>query len=286
MSSKSTRPEPGRLFLVATPIGCLEDMTLRALRILREADTVLAEDTRHTRSLLQHHGVTTPMRSFHAHTGPSKRDKLVDELVAGARFALVTDAGTPIVSDPGAELVAAAVAAGVRVEPIPGPSAVMAALTVAGLRCDTFRFLGFLPRSGSRRKKALLELSKDRSAVVLFESPRRLAATLEDLASVLAQRRVAVCRELTKVHEEVARGTAAELAARFAEGARGEITLVVEADDAAGVSAAPTAEVLGERVAELLAEGLSTKEVARQVAVELGVPRRVAYQAALAAGDA
>lgn len=281
MSSKSTRPEAGRLSLVATPIGCLEDMTLRALRVLREADVVLAEDTRHTRALLQHHGVATPMRSFHAHTGPNKRDKLVEELLGGAHFALVTDAGTPIVSDPGAELVAAAVEVGVRVEPIPGPSAVTAALTVAGLRCDTFRFVGFVPRSGSRRKKVLAELAKDRSAIVLFESPRRLAATLREFASTFGERRLAVCRELTKLHEEVLRGTAAELAEHFAEGARGEITIVVEADDTAGVVAAPTAEVISGRVEELLADGLSTKEIAKQVSAELGIPRRVAYQAAL-----
>ncbi len=221
---------PGLLWVVATPIGNLEDITLRALRILREADAILAEDTRHTRRLLHHHGIDTPLRSLHAHTAPAKLLALAAEVAGGAHFALVTDAGTPAVSDPGRQLVTEVRARGGRVEPIPGPSAALAAVSACGLRADRFRFLGFLPRSSGRRRRHLQELADDPAAQILFESPRRLPALLRDLAPLLGDRRVAVCRELTKMHEEIATGTAAELAERFPE-TRGEITLVVEAAD-------------------------------------------------------
>lgn len=272
------------LFVVATPIGSLEDITLRALRVLREADAILAEDTRRTRKLCAHHGVATPLRSFHAHTGDGRIRALVEELAAGASLALVTDAGTPVVSDPGARLTAAAAAAGVEVVPVPGPSALTAALSVAAVPASPFRFLGFLPRGGRRRRELLDEVASGRDATVLFEAPGRVGGTLVELAARAPGRGAAVCRELTKVHEEIARGTLAELSARFAEGARGEITLVVGAIEAEA-DAPPDEEAVASRAAALLAEGLSPRDAARRLATDTGLGRREAYARVLAARD-
>jgi 16S rRNA (cytidine1402-2'-O)-methyltransferase len=221
--------QSGVLWVVATPIGNLEDITLRALRVLREADAVLAEDTRTTRKLLERHGISTPLRTHHAHSSEGSVARMVEELRAGARLALVTDAGTPLVSDPGAALVSAAAAAGVRVEPVPGPSATLAAISVAGVRADGFRFVGFLPRAGGRRRAALRRVADDPLTTVLFEAPPRTARTLADLAAACGEDRpAALCRELTKAFEEVARGTLADLARRAERGVRGEVTIVVE----------------------------------------------------------
>jgi 16S rRNA (cytidine1402-2'-O)-methyltransferase len=270
----------GILQIVATPIGNLEDVTLRALRVLREAQLILAEDTRRTRTLLVHHAISTPLAALHAHTGAARVQALADELAAGKRYALVSDAGTPLVSDPGRELVEAALARGVTVEAIPGPSALLSALCVAGLRADQFRFLGFLPRSGRRRREVLAGIAHDRASSVLFESPNRLGDTLRELAALCApERRAAVCRELTKLHEEVARGTLSELAQRFSEAARGEITLVVEgampelqADDE-GVEMDVGALLDARRAA-----GVAPREVAKELASLLGVDTREAYR--------
>ncbi|MEM9067429.1 MAG: 16S rRNA (cytidine(1402)-2'-O)-methyltransferase [Myxococcota bacterium] len=221
----------GVIWVVATPIGNLEDITLRALRILREAEWILAEDTRHTGTLLRHHEIQNQLRSLHAHTSDAKIEAWVERVAEGARVALVSDAGTPIVSDPGARLIARAKDRGLRVEPIPGPSAVLAALSASGLRAERFRFVGFLPRRGRKRSEALDAVANDSAAQVLFEAPKRLPALLDDLATHLGERRLAVCRELTKLHEEIVRGTATELKAHFPE-PRGEVTLVVEAVDA------------------------------------------------------
>ena len=276
----------GILFLVATPIGNLEDITLRALRVLREAQCVLAEDTRHSRTLLSHHGVQTRLESLHAHTHASRIDALADALAQGAQFALITDAGSPLVSDPGAALVEAAIARGVRVEAIPGPSAVITALSVAGMRSDHFRFVGFLPRSGKRRREALALIARDPASSVLFEAPRRIADTLSDLRKICGDtRRAAVCRELTKLHEEVARGTLSELCERFAGDARGEITLVVSGADAEHeqdeVVALPEAE-LDARIDAELSSGKRTKEIATELAAELSLDPREAYRRVLA----
>lgn len=273
----------GTLQLVATPIGNLEDITLRALRVLREADAVLAEDTRHTRTLLLHHGIATKLVALHAHTPPARVSELAEQLAGGARFALVTDAGTPLVSDPGAELVRAAIERGVRVEPIPGPAAPVAALVASGLSAPTFEFVGFLPRSGGKRRDRLGRIAKAPGAVVLFESPNRLAATLGDLAAVLGDRPVAVCRELTKLHEEIARGTAAELAQRFAEGARGEITLVVGAPPSEPDTAEPLDEAALERAIDaLLDDGVTARDTADRLTETSGLPRREVYRRVLA----
>lgn len=276
----------GRLSIVATPIGNLEDITLRALRTLREADLILAEDTRRTRVLCSHHGIARPLRALHAHSGPRAIEQALDDLSRGKHLALVTDAGTPLVSDPGAELVRAARERGLRVEAIPGPSAVTAALTVSGIACDAFRFVGFLPRSGKRRREVLAEVRRERGASVLFESPQRLAATLGDLAELLdAEREVAVCRELTKLHEEVVRGSAKQLAERFADGARGEITLVVAgADETAATAPTDTPEAASEgapdldsRIREALSAGSSVRDVVQLLARDCPLPRKVLY---------
>jgi 16S rRNA (cytidine1402-2'-O)-methyltransferase len=276
----------GRLSIVATPIGNLEDITLRALRTLREADLVLAEDTRRTRVLLTHHGLSKKLWSYHAHSGPRETEKVLEQLAAGQHIALVTDAGTPIVSDPGAELVREAQERGIQVESIPGPSAVLAALTVCGLAADSFRFVGFLPRSGKRRREALAELARDRAATVMFESPQRLAASLRDLAAVLsAERQLAVCRELTKLHEEVVRGSATELAEHFAEGARGEITLIVSgAPREAEPDAVPEAE-LDARIAEMLAAGETPRDVVRALQTETSLTKHALYARVLKQRD-
>jgi len=274
----STTPEAGLLSVVATPIGNLDDITLRAVATMRNADLVLAEDTRRTRTLLTQHGISTKLRSFHAHSGPEAVAHVVAQLLEGKRIALVTDAGTPLVSDPGSDLVSAAAAAGVRVESIPGASAVLAALSSAGLAFDTFRFAGFAPRSGGKRTQWLERIAADEDASVFFEAPTRIAETLRDLAGHLhPSRRVAVCRELTKLHEEIVRGAPLPLAERFAQGARGEITVVVERGEAQAARSAQPEVPRAERIAELLAQGQSPRDVARTLALALHLPRRELY---------
>ena len=265
--------------MVATPIGCLEDVTLRALRILREADLILAEDTRHTRTLCAKHGIDTPLRSFHAHSNDHKVDLIVSELVDGAHYALVSDAGTPVVSDPGVYLVSRAADAGVNVEAIPGPSAVLAALCVAGLPVRRFVFEGFLPRGGGDRTRALERVAQSAITVVLFESPHRIHTTLDDLQRALGDdRRIALCRELTKMHEQTIRGTVAEVRRELSDPARGEITVVIEGRP----TDAPVEDVdLGALVIEWKREGLSTKEMTQKLQRDLGWKRNAAYQAIL-----
>ena len=269
----------GRLSVVATPIGCLEDITLRAIRILREADLILAEDTRHTRTLCSKHGINTPLRSFHAYTNDDKVDLLIAELVDGAHYAMVSDAGTPVVSDPGVYLVSRAANAGIEVEAIPGPSAVLTALCVAGLPVRRFVFEGFLPRSGGDRTRALDRIAQSAITVVLFESPHRIHATLNDLERTLGgDRQIALCRELTKMHEQTIRGTAAEVRSELADPARGEITVVIEGRPAD----APVEDIdLGALVVEWQREGLSTKEMTQKLQRDLGWKRNAAYQAIL-----
>lgn len=269
----------GRLSVVATPIGNLDDITLRALATLKSADLVLAEDTRHTRKLLAHHAIPARLRALHAHSSDAAIERCLSDLREGLALALVTDAGTPLLSDPGARLLSAATAEGLAVESIPGASAVTAALSVCGLPFDEFRFAGFPPRAGGKRKQWLEAIAGRSEACVFFESPQRLADTLAELAQLLPpQRPLAVCRELTKLHEEVVRGGAAELAQRFADGVRGEITVVV----AAGATAAPRVEddpaaTLEARIAERLGRGESPRDVARNLARELGLARREVY---------
>jgi len=273
----------GTLWIVATPIGNLEDITLRALRVLREADLVLAEDTRRTKTLLVHHGIDTPLASLHAHTSDSRVASLAEQLAQGKRCALVTDAGTPLVSDPGRELIEAAVALDVTIEAIPGASAVLAALCVAGLHAEHFRFVGFLPRSGRRRREALNTIAHARETSVLFESPNRIRDTLHELSqSCSPGRRAAVCRELTKLHEQVLRGTIADLLAGLDETPRGEITLVVEgtAPDAEADESDDQSHEID--VSALLdarkSAGVSARDVAKELATLLEIDKREAYR--------
>jgi 16S rRNA (cytidine1402-2'-O)-methyltransferase len=276
----------GLLTLVATPIGNLDDITLRALRVLREAELVLAEDTRHTRVLFSHHDISTPLGSLHAHSSAERVAQLAEALAGGARYALVSDAGTPLVSDPGRELVEAAVARGVRVEAAPGASAVLTALCVAGIPAERFRFVGFLPKGGRRRREALARVAQDPFTSVIYEAPSRLAETLGDLGAVCgAGRAAAVCRELTKLHEEVQRGSLAELAATYAEGARGEICIVVQGaslSEASEDDAALSDDDIDALIRERLSAGTSAKDAARQLAAELGLDKRDAYKRVLA----
>ncbi len=218
----------GTLYVVATPIGNLEDITARALRVLRDADLIAAEDTRHTRSLLQHFGLATPVVSYHDHSGPGKLEALLARLGEGASIALVSDAGSPAISDPGYPLLRDAAARGARIVPVPGPSAAIAALTIAALPTDRFAFLGFAPRKSGARRALLAEYVERAETLVLYESPHRLAALLADAREVLGDRPAAVCRELTKLYEEARRGSLGELAAMQAtDPARGEIVLVI-----------------------------------------------------------
>jgi len=264
------------LAVCATPIGNLEDVTLRVLSELREADLVLAEDTRHTRGLLERHGVTARLLSLHEHNEAARVGELLPRLAAGERIALVSDAGMPVVSDPGARLVRAALDAGVEVTVLPGPSAVETALVASGLAGGRYAFVGFLPRKAGELAALWRELADWEGPVVAFESPQRLGASLRSLATFDAEREVAVCRELTKRFEEIARGTAAELAARFATAPKGEITLVLgpvvrPADGAAAHDA----------VEQLVAAGTPRRVAADVVSQLTGVARNALYRATL-----
>jgi 16S rRNA (cytidine1402-2'-O)-methyltransferase len=264
------------LVVCATPIGNLEDVTLRLLRELREADVVLAEDTRHTRTLLERHSVSARLVSYHEHNEAKRTAEVLPRLEAGERVALVSDAGLPGINDPGARLVRAALEAAVPVTVVPGPSAVETALVASGLVGERYQFVGYLPRG----EQALLELGGALATwpwpVVAFESPQRLSRSLRVLARVISDRPAAVCRELTKRFEEVARGTVAELAERFGDGVRGEITLVlgqaeVSTDDGAAAAA----------VAELVGAGIARRQAADLVSRLTGVPRNRLYRSSL-----
>jgi 16S rRNA (cytidine1402-2'-O)-methyltransferase len=264
------------LSVCATPIGNLEDVTLRVLRELAEADVVLAEDTRHTRGLLKRHGIEAKVLSYHEHNEAARVAELVPRLVAGERIALVSDAGMPGVSDPGARLVRAALDAGVVVSVLPGPSAVETALVASGLVSERYAFVGFLPRRSAERTALWEELAGWEWPVVAFESPQRLGASLRSLAGVSPERDVAVCRELTKQFEEVVRGTAASLAERYAEPPKGEITLVL-----GPVAAAPRADGAAEAVAELVAAGTPRKVAVDVVSRLTEVSRNDLYRGSL-----
>ena len=267
----------GTLYVVATPIGNLEDLTPRAGRVLGEVDLIAAEDTRQTRKLLSRLNLGTRAVSYNEHNAPQRTPALLDALREGD-VALVTDAGAPGVSDPGAWLVAEAARAGFVVVSVPGPSAVTAALAVSGFPADAFHFLGFLPRTAKARRAALAEASSLRATLVLFEAPHRLRAALNDIAETLGDRRMAVCREMTKVHEEVFRGTVREAIAYF-EAPRGEFTLVVEGAGEPPPAAPVPADRITGAMAAARASGLSRRDASAQVARELGVPRRAAYAA-------
>ncbi len=251
---------------------------MRAIRVLGECDRILAEDTRRTGVLLKHYDIRTPMRSFHAHSSEANVDAHLDALEGGEVLALVTDAGTPLISDPGARLVEGARARGIAVHAVPGASAVLTALSVAGIRADRFAFEGFVARSGAARRDALARIEESTRAIVLFESPRRVGALMSDLATRLGPRQVAVCRELTKMHEEVVQGTASELAERFAEPPKGEITIVVE-----GLEAPRDELDVDEAIAAGLRAGQKPGEIAKAVASMGALSRSEAYERVLKA---
>ncbi len=271
----------GTLYLVATPIGNLEDITLRALRVLREVRLIAAEDTRHTRKLLAHHHIPARLLSYHEHNKAARVAQVLAAL-SGGDVALVSDAGTPGLSDPGYELVNAALQAGHTVCPVPGPSAVTAALVASGLPTDSFVFLGYLPRQAGERRRLLATLAGEQRTMVAFEAPHRLRSSLKDLARAFGEARLAaVCREVTKVHEEFLRGTLGELTRRFAEQVpRGEITLVIAgARLGPGVQRPRWSEARVRRALNAKrAEGLSLAAAARHVAEISGWSRREVYR--------
>jgi 16S rRNA (cytidine1402-2'-O)-methyltransferase len=268
------------LHLVATPIGNLRDITLRAIEVLAAADLIACEDTRHSRKLLDHYGITRPVTPYHDHNAAVARPKLIERLLQGAAVALISDAGTPLVSDPGYKLVREALCAGCHVSALPGPSAVLGALTVSGLPTDRFLFDGFLPAKETARRSRINELRSIPATLVLFETGRRIAGALADLAAGLGPRPAAVCRELTKLHEEIRRGDLASLAREYAAqaDARGEMVLVIAAPaEPAQVSAAEVDEALRAALAHL-----PFKQAVEETVTATGQPRRAIYQRALA----
>lgn len=272
----------GTLYIVATPIGNLEDITRRALRVLSEVALVACEDTRRTGVLLSHFHIKTPTVSYHEHNERGRTSELVARLQTGASVALVSDAGTPALSDPGFPLVRACIEAGVRVVPVPGPSALVAALVASGLPTDEFYFGGFLPARAQARRARLASLRDMAATLVFYEAPHRIAHLLADARAVLGERRAVVGREMTKLHEEFARGLLSELAERFsAEGAaRGEFVVVIDrnviADEKSNEVSAATS--VAERVAALEAEGLDQRAALKRAARELGMNRDEAYR--------
>ena len=270
----------GTLYIVATPIGNLEDITLRALRVLKEVDRIAAEDTRHTKKLLNHFGIKTPLISYHAHNQAARGPELIRRLTAGENLALVSDAGTPGFSDPGADLVARAWEAGVRVEAVPGPAAGVAALSLSGFKGDIL-FVGFLPRGEGRRLKMLQALAPEFRVIIMYEAPGRLARTLTEIAGSLPDREVLVVRELTKKFEETWRGKVSDIAAALHHAEiKGECALVLSCPTAA--APVPAADLEGLLVAAARESGLKGRRLADRVAGDLKMPRRRVYQAYLA----
>jgi 16S rRNA (cytidine1402-2'-O)-methyltransferase len=271
---------PGVLYIVSTPIGNLEDITLRALRVLKEVDLIAAEDTRRTRQLLTHYGIHKPLISYHEHNRRMREKTLLNDLREGKSVALVTDAGTPGISDPGEELIRGAVQEGIPLVSIPGPVALVAALSVSGLPTESFLFYGFLPSKAAARRKWLTSLEERPETLVFYESPRRLSSLLEDAAQILGERRVVVAREMTKVYEEVYRGTVSEVLEQIGkEEVKGEVTVILE-----GCTSPPPVE--SSAIIEALKRyseemGLSRKDSVDRVAEDLGISRRQVYQQSL-----
>ncbi len=307
-SNRNTeKDKEGKLYIVSTPIGNLADITLRALDILRTVDLIAAEDTRHTRKLLSYYDIHKRLISYHEHNARQSGGELLEKIASGQNVALVTDAGTPGVSDPGQLLIEAALACGVEPVTIPGPTALISALAVSGLSTQPFVFLGFPPAKGAERRRFFERNSRLEMTLILYESPKRLAKTLKDMLESWGERRVAVARELTKVHEEIFRGSISEALAHFSGEVRGELTLVVEGAGAQDVrqrteSLPPKSTWSGDGEHEmhhdaignsnsvpawqdelkaLLSQGLSSKEAASAIATRFNLPRRTVYQKAL-----
>lgn len=282
----ASKPQPGAepgLWLVATPIGNLEDVSRRALAVLASADRVACEDTRRTGGLLARHGIEARLVSYHEHNAARVRPALIRTLVGGGSVALVSDAGTPLISDPGYKLVRAALDGGIRVTGCPGPSAPLLALILSGLPTDRFYFGGFLPSRAGPRRKALAALRSLDATLVFLESPRRLAASLADMATTFGLRPAAVARELTKLHEEVRRGSLDQLAGHYASAGapKGELVVVVDGERRATVQPALSDADIDERLDRLLADG-TVRDAAAALSAETGLPRRTLYARALA----
>ena len=271
----------GALYIVATPIGNLEDITRRALRVLGEVDLIACEDTRHTRKLLTHYGITTPTTSYHEHNERERAAELLARLLAGASLAIVSDAGTPAINDPGFRLIRLAIENDVQVIPVPGPSALITALVSSGLATDEFFFGGFLPAKTNARRAKLAELRQLPATLIFYEAPHRIAASLQDAREILGERAAFVGRELTKLHEELARGLLSELAARFAAGerVRGEIVLIIDREEIESDAAADNSITsVAALVAEFESAGLDHRAALKKAARRLGIPRAEAYR--------
>jgi 16S rRNA (cytidine1402-2'-O)-methyltransferase len=268
---------PGTLYLVATPIGNLEDITHRAVRVLKEADLIACEDTRRTRTLLEHYGIRSPMVSYHEHNETKRAGEILGRLLEGKRVALVSDAGTPLVSDPGYRLVRTAAEHGVPIQVLPGPSALLAALAASGLPTDQFHFAGFLPAKTGQRRKILEKLKSEEATLVFYEAPHRILAALEDIESVLGPRSVVLAREMTKLHEEFLRGTPAELrrALQTRPSIKGEITLVV----GRSAAATPDETPLLDAIQALIGDGVPRMEAIKSIARRRGLSKREVYKA-------
>lgn len=277
---KSQEKSSGILYIVSTPIGNLEDITLRALRVLKEVDRIAAEDTRRTRQLLSHYGIHKPLLSYHEHNRRMREESLLEELRGGRNIALVTDAGTPGISDPGENLVRRAVQESIPLVPIPGPSALVAALSVSGLPTQSFLFYGFLPSKPPARQKFLLSLKDCPETLIFYESPRRLRSFLEDTFRILGDRQVMVAREMTKLYEEVYRGTVSEVLQELGEEEiKGEVTIVLQGSTLSAKMEGPAIEEALELYYREM--GLSMKEAIDRVAEELGVSKKEVYRESL-----
>ncbi|ADL06820.1 16S rRNA (cytidine(1402)-2'-O)-methyltransferase [Thermosediminibacter oceani] len=280
------KKEPGILYLCPTPIGNLEDITLRVLRVLKEVDYIAAEDTRVTRKLLNHYDIKTPLTSYREHNRAKKGDEIITDLLAGKSVALVSDAGTPGISDPGEDLVKKAVEAGIRVVPLPGPSAVICAVAASGLSTGKFVFEGFLPQKSTERQKRLAELKEEERTIVIYEAPHRLLKALSDIREILGNRRITVAREMTKVHEEFFRGSIEEAIIRYQSAPpRGEIVLVLEGSscdkgETGGLDLEDegSRRLLLEKIKTYMSRGMDKKQALKTAAKELGVPKREAYK--------
>ena len=271
-------PMPGTLYLVATPIGNLNDITLRAIKVLGDVNLIACEDTRHTRKLLTHYDINTRTVSYHEHNERERAVELLERLQNGENVAVVSDAGTPGISDPGFRLVHLAIENDIRVVPVPGPAAFVSALVVSGIPTDEFFFAGFLPSRTSARRARLKELQSIPATLIFYEAPHRLAASLRDASEVLGQRNAVVARELTKMHEEIVRGSLAELAARYeSEKIRGEIVLVIEPASAEAETIS-TSRSVSELVASFENEGMDHRAALKKAARELGLSRDEAYR--------
>jgi 16S rRNA (cytidine1402-2'-O)-methyltransferase len=270
---------PGILYIVATPIGNLEDITLRALRVLKEADLIAAEDTRHTKILLNHYGIRTPLTSYHEHNERAKAQELVERLAQGQEIALVSDAGTPGISDPGFRLVVAAIHAGIQIVPIPGASALIAVLSASGLPTDRFAFEGFLPAKKKQRRERLQTVRAETRTLIFYEAPHRLRDALDDIHELLGNREAALAREVSKVHEEFLRGPVSELirALKHQE-VRGEVTLII--GGSAGESRVDE-DLLRAEIRELKDKGLRVKEIAEILGEKFGYAKKDIYRLAL-----